>query len=483
MAATTETDFTTHSRVGGELAVEPGLTGSEVMRLTGSLREKRELQPDYSRRPLRILFLSHYFPPEGNAPASRVHEMCKRWVREGHQVTVITCAPNNPTGVIYQGYRNKPIQTETIDGIRVVRVWTFIAANKGRIRRSLNFFSYFVTATFAGLIQKRPDVLIATSPQFFCGWAGTLVSTLRRLPFLLEIRDIWPESIAAVGALKQRFLMHVLELLERLMYRSATHMVTVGSGYQRQLVLRGVDAVKISVVTNGVDQELFRGNVDGDEVRERHRVNGDFVCSYVGTLGMACELSLVVRAAKLLKDKGRHDIKFMLVGDGAVRQTLEQQVRDVGVDNVIFTGRVDKKEVPAYLAAADACLVHLRKQELFKSVLPSKMFEAAGMGKPIILGVEGCAAEFVNSAACGICIEPESEVDLAAAIERLADERRLGQEMGRSGRGYVLRHFDRDQLSRDYLDVIRRTCLPAVVVTAPSAAAATAAAAEEAVCA
>src|SRR5688572_1572888 len=171
MITTTETDFSVR---GGDAAAEPGLSGSEVLRLAGSVREIRKRQSGDSQQPLRILFLSHYFPPEGNAPASRVHEMCKRWVREGHQVTVITCAPNNPTGVLYEGYRNKLVQGETIDGIRVVRVWTFMAANKGKIRRSLNFLSYLVTATLAGLLQKRPDVLIATSPQFFCGWAGTV---------------------------------------------------------------------------------------------------------------------------------------------------------------------------------------------------------------------------------------------------------------------------------------------------------------------
>jgi glycosyltransferase involved in cell wall biosynthesis len=408
-------------------------------------------------RRLSVLFLTHYFPPEGNAPASRVHEMCKRWVRDGHEVTVVTCVPNNPTGVVYPGYRNKPYQTETVDGIRVVRVWTFVAANKGKIRRTLNFVSYLGTATLAGLLQKRPDVVIATSPQFFCGWAGTILSALRRLPFLLEIRDIWPESIAAVGAVKKRFLLRALETMERLMYRSATHVVTVGDGYRTQLARRGVDPSCVSVVTNGVDQELFTGNARGDEVRARHDLKDQFVCSYVGTLGMACALSVVVRAAKRLKDKGRNDIKFMLVGDGAVRAKLEQEVAAAGLDNVIITGRVDKPQVPSYLAAADACLVHLRKQELFRTVLPSKMFEASGMGKPIVLGVEGCAADFVRNAGAGIAIEPESDEALAAAVERLADDRALCARLGRSGQDYVRRHFDRDKLSHDYVGVIRQT--------------------------
>jgi glycosyltransferase involved in cell wall biosynthesis len=416
---------------------------------------------------LRIVFLSHYFPPEGNAPASRVHEMCKRWVRAGHQVTVITSAPNAPSGVVYDGYRNKLRHVEEIDGIRVIRVWTYVAANRGRIRRIANFLTYMISATIAALLVRRPDVLIATSPQFFCGFAGTIVAALRQLPFLLEIRDIWPESIAAVGAMKKRFALRVLEALEQYMYRSATHIVTVGDGYRQQLSRRGVDPQRVSVVTNGVDREIFKLNADGSDVRRRHNLNGQFVCSYVGTIGMACGLSVVLRAAKLLQEKGRHDIKFMLVGDGAVRETLERNARKADITNVIFTGRVAKSEVPAHLAAADACLVHLRKQELFTTVLPSKMFEASAMGKPIILGVEGFAAELLNRSGGGVCVEPENPEDLVAAVERLADNRAIGHEMGSTGRRYVLRNFDRDQLSRDYIDVIHLTCHKHAMVEEP----------------
>src|SRR5688500_11887003 len=174
MALSTDRPFVADGQRGQRdlLGWEPGLRPSEVSKLARSLRDPKAGNLGNDERPLRILFLTHYFPPEGNAPASRVHEMSKRWVRNGHQVTVVTCAPNNPTGVVYEGYFNKLAQVETIDGIRVVRVWTFMAANKGKIRRSLNFLSYFVTATIAGLLQKRPDVLVATSPQFFCGWAG-----------------------------------------------------------------------------------------------------------------------------------------------------------------------------------------------------------------------------------------------------------------------------------------------------------------------
>jgi len=152
---------------------------------------------------IRILFLSHYFPPEGNAPASRVYEMAKRWVAAGHKVEVITGVPNVPSGIIYKGYKNRLRQIEFIDGIRVTRVWTYIAANRGKIKRVINYLSYMASAVVAGLFVRKPDVVIATSPQFFCGWAGVFLARIRRVPFVLEIRDIWPSSIVAVGAMRQ----------------------------------------------------------------------------------------------------------------------------------------------------------------------------------------------------------------------------------------------------------------------------------------
>jgi glycosyltransferase involved in cell wall biosynthesis len=405
----------------------------------------------------RILFLSHYFLPEGNAPAARVHEMSKRWVRAGHDVTVITCAPNHPRGVVYEGYQNRLFQQEFIDGIRVLRVWTLLAPNEGVWRRAISFLSYMAMATLRAVWLPRPDVLIATSPQLLCGWAGVLVKTLKQVPFILEVRDIWPESIQAVGASKRSLLIWILELLERQMYASAARIVTVGEGYKEQLLRRGASPSKIAIVSNGVDRELFVPPASATSIRDRYGLGDAFVCAYVGTIGMAAGLEVTVRAARILKERGRNDIKFLLVGDGAMRDALERDARKQGLDNLIFAGRVGRAIVPQILAAVDACLVHLRKRELFESVLPSKIFEAAGMGKPIILGVSGQAADLVERARCGIHIDPEDEEALVAAAEKLAADPELGCRLGTSGRDYVHRNFDRDMLSMRYLDIIRHT--------------------------
>lgn len=403
---------------------------------------------------MRVVFLTHYFPPEGNAPASRVYEICKRWVAAGHRVTVVTGAPNNPTGVVYPGYKNKLYQRETIDGIDVVRVWTYIAANRGRIRRSLNFLTYMLSAILAGLCLKRPDVYIATSPQFFCGIAGAVLKVLKARPFILEIRDIWPESIAAVGAMKTRWILRILEWMERWMYRRATRIVTVGDGYKVQLVARGVPAEKIGIVTNGVDTDLFRPLEPSAEIRRRHGLDKQFICAYVGTIGMASGLDIVLRAADQIKRAGRKDVVFMLVGDGAVLPELRNEAHDMGLDNVIFTGRLGKKEVPLYLATVDACLIHLRKKDLFRYVLPSKIFEAGGMGRPIIMGVEGCAADLVRQMGGGLLIEPENDKQLIDAVQKLAGDPELCRELGRKGHDFVIQNFNRDKLSNDYLAIV-----------------------------
>jgi glycosyltransferase involved in cell wall biosynthesis len=403
---------------------------------------------------MRILFFSHYFPPESNAPASRTYENCKLWVHAGHEVTVITCAPNCPEGKVYDGYKNELYAREVVDGIDVRRVWTYIAANEGTVRRIFNYVSYMVSAFLCSFLVKRPDIVIATSPQFFCGWAGVLSRFFRRVPFILEIRDLWPESIVAVGAMRVSRLVRVLEWLEKIMYASADHIVTVGDGYRRRLLEKGVLTERVSVIMNGVSRDLFTPCAPDEALKQQLGVAGKFVCGYTGTIGMACGLEIVLEAAHKLKERGIKDIVLMLVGDGASRKSLEKQAHERALDNVIFTGRQPKEKMPEFLSISDVCLVHLRKSDLFTTVMPSKIFEMAGMARPIINGVAGFAAEFIDKAGAGINIEPENSEQLIEALLKLREDPELRETLGHAGREYVLRHFDREKLAEDYLEII-----------------------------
>lgn len=411
-------------------------------------------------RDLHVLFLSHYFPPEGNAPATRVYAFCRRWVMrtpEPFATTVITCAPNVPDGKVYDGYRNRLSQREQVYGIDVIRVWTYLAPNAGTVRRILNYVSYMVSAAIRAAFIRRPDVVIATSPQFFCGWAGVLVSWLRWTPFILEIRDIWPESIVAVGAMKEGRLVRLLEWLELRMYAAATHIVTVGEGYRQQLLAKGVPASKMTVITNGIDAERMQPMPPDAELLARYNPDGRFVCSYIGTIGMAAGLEVVIRAAQMLRAAGRSDVRFLIVGDGATREQLADQVKQAGLDDMItVTGRQPKELMPAFLSISDGCLVHLRKTGLFETVLPSKIFEAAALERPIIMGVGGFAADLIREADCGICIEPENEAELVAAIDRLQADPALRREFGQRGRKALAARYDIDQLSEDYAALVQR---------------------------
>lgn len=405
---------------------------------------------------MRIVFFSHYFPPESNAPASRTYEHAKRWVEAGHKVTVITCAPNVPNGKVYEGYKNRiwP-QRETVDGIDVLRVWTFVAANNGKRRRAANYLSYLFSAVLGFLFFcRRPDVIIATSPQFFCGWAGVIGSWLKWVPNIVEVRDIWPESIVTVGAMDKGFKIRLLEAMERWMYHGANHIVTVGNGYRENILSKIDGENKVSVITNGVDTNQFDPQDHCPEFRREHEVNGQFVCSYVGTIGMAHALDVVVRAANQLKEQGRNDILFMMVGDGAKREELEAMVQDQGLEDMVrFTGRLPRTDMPRALASSDCLLVHLRKTQLFETVIPSKIFEAMAMERPVVMGVRGEAAEIVRRANSGVFMEPENEQDLVDAVTKLADDREFYQSLCREW--YAKQHFSRDRLADEYLDIIQ----------------------------
>ncbi len=409
---------------------------------------------------MRILFLSHYFAPEGNAPATRVHALTRRWVRAGHHVTVVTCTPNVPSGVVYEGYENRWRQREEVDGVEVVRVWTWLAPNAGTARRVVSYVSFMVTATLAGLSGPRPDVVIATSPQFFCGWAGVFVAWLRRRPLVLEIRDLWPESIVAVGAMRASRLIRLLEWFERRLYAAAGRIVTVGEGYRRELEARGVAPASIDVVPNGVDLSVFQPGADGSAVRAEYGLGERFVCAYLGTIGMGCGLDVVLRAARRLRELGRDDLVFLLVGDGAVRGELERQARAERLSSVVFTGRQPKQRMPEFLAATDVCLVHLIRKALFETVLPSKIFEASAAGRPIVLGVEGDAAQLVSAAGAGLCIEPENEGELVEALTQLAGDRSLAHRLGANGLSRLAARYDVDRLAESYLELLERVGSP-----------------------
>jgi len=401
---------------------------------------------------MNILFLTHYYLPEGNAAASRVSSLAQRWVQQGHKVTIVTCVPNAPKGIIYDDYKNKYME-ETISGVKVIRIKTYIAANKGTVKRIASYISYMISAVWNCLFIKKPDIMIATSPHFFCGWAGVLIHWLRRFPFILEIRDIWPESIQAVGAKIPKPIIFVLEIMEKIMYKSAKYIVTVGEGYRQRLIEKGVPSEKISIIMNGVDSSTFFPKEKNNNLLEQFNIKNKFVVSYIGTIGMACGLKVVLKAAKILKDKNLNEIVFMLVGDGAVKDELAEEAKNSKLDNIIFTGLMPKKEIVDLINLSDVSLVHLIKTDLFKTVMPSKIFESAACKVPIIIGVDGFAKQFVETAKAGIYFESENADELVNAVLKFYNNKNLIKELGENAYNNIALKYNRDSQAKEYIKI------------------------------
>jgi len=398
-----------------------------------------------------ILFLCQYFPPEMGAPAARTFEHAKRWVKKGCRVSVVTAVPNHPTGRLYPGYKNIfPYQLENQNGILVYRCWTYLAANAGKIRRVFNYVVYMIGSILVSLRVPPPKLIVATSPQLLCAIAGWVAAKLRRVPFVLEVRDLWPESILAVKAMKDGFLIRILFRMAQVLYRQSDLIVVVTHSFKKILSQKGIPESKIAVIPNGVDLSLFQPR---DFSPKDHRI--PFQILYVGTLGMAHGLLLVLQAAERLGES----TQFILVGEGAEKKNLINEKKRLGLTNVIFKDFLPREKVPELMSEADLCLVMLRKDKLFQTVIPSKMFEMMGMAKPILLGVQGESLEILEKSGGGVGFEPGNLEDFIRKIEFLKQNRQRLQEMGQKGRDFVEQNFNRDNFAQNYLEELKKVSI------------------------
>ncbi|WP_318464685.1 glycosyltransferase family 4 protein [Photobacterium leiognathi] len=404
---------------------------------------------------MHILFLTDNFPPEGNAPATRTYEHAIRWVKAGHKVTVITCAPNFPEGVVFDGYKNSWYQTENLDGINVVRVKTYITANEGFAKRILDYISFMFSSFFAGLYQKKPDIIVATSPQFFCACAGWALSAIRRKPFIFELRDIWPASITAVGAMKDSFAIKILEKLELFLYNRADSIISVTHAFKKELIERGVDSNKIEVVLNGVDLTKYQPVICKDpEFVKQFNLEEKFVVGYVGTHGLAHGLEHIVSVAESLKEND--NIRFIFAGGGAARKKVVELVNQKQLKNIILIDRQPKEMMPKLWSLCDLSLVPLVNNELFRTVIPSKIFECMGMGIPTIMSVpEGEATAIIKDTASGLVVESENVEEIKKAILKLYNDTDLYNEIRLSSINSA-KLFSRDLMASKMLSIFSK---------------------------
>ena len=407
---------------------------------------------------MKILYISQYFPPEMGAPAARAVELSRHWASAGHEVTVLTGFPNHPTGIVppeYRGRLKRLVSREQIDGVQVVRTWLLPFPNRKAYERILNYGSFFASSASTGSFLSRPDVVIATSPQLLIGLSGWWVARLKGVPFVFEVRDLWPESLAAVGMGNENSLLYkTLARVARFLYRHSDRVVVVSPAFEDYLVEHGVvPRDKISVIENGVETQLFAPSVG--VLKIVMETEGRFVVSYIGTMGMAHGLETILAAAAKLQNQNR-EVLFVLLGAGAEKEKIIVLARQRGLNNVRFVDQQPRENIPAYIGASDVCLVLLKKSEVFKTVIPTKMLEFMSCARPVILGVDGQARAILERAHGGLAVEPENVDSLVNAIQYLAANRDEALQMGRNGREYILREFSRSQTAKAYIRVLEK---------------------------
>jgi len=325
--------------------------------------------------------LTHYFPPEVGAPQARLYELALRAVRAGQTVTVVTGFPNYPTGVIPESYRGRFRMEEDLDGIRVIRTWVYATPNRGFLRRILNHLSFAVSSLGATRRLGRVDVFFVESPPLLIGLAALVLRRLKRAPYIFNVSDIWPQSAVELGALRNRFAIGLAEMLEMHLYRKAARVSVVTPGMVDRLARRGVPREKLFLLTNGVDTSLFRPAPPNMELARSLGLDERKVFLYAGTHGMAQGLGTVLDAAKLTRNS---EVLYVLAGEGADKEALVQRAKSEGIANVRFLPNQPKQVMPDLLNLAYATIIPLKRLDLFKSALPSKMFESMATAKPIV---------------------------------------------------------------------------------------------------
>jgi colanic acid biosynthesis glycosyl transferase WcaI len=392
------------------------------------------------------------------APAARADELSRHWARMGHHITILTGFPNHPTGVVPPEWRSRLRHlrySEEVNGVHVDRTWLWPLPNRKAQERILNYSSFCISAAITGLFLKKPDFVIATSPQLLCALAGWWIARWKRVPFIFEVRDLWPESLSAVGAGGENTLLHrVLRGIAGFLYRKADSIVVVTPAFKEYLVENwSISADKISVVENGVETDLFRPDPVALQIRRELKLEDRFLVCYIGTIGMAHGLETLVDVAEKLQET-LPQASFLVIGEGAEKQNIIRLAQTHHLSNVQFLDQQPRERIPAFVSASDVCLVLLKRKDLFKTVIPTKLLEYMACGCPVIVAVDGQSRHIVEEADAGLFVEPENANSLAKAICELFENHARRNEMGANGRQYIVARFSREQTARKYISVL-----------------------------
>ena len=390
------------------------------------------------------MFMAQVYAPEDVSGAVLVTELAVDLVRRGHQVTVVTSAPSYPYGRVYSGYRNRPYQVEWLDGVRVVRTWSYISSQKSFWRRIFHYGSYSATAFYGGLMLAKPDVLVNYSPPLPLGLSAWLLSRIWHIPWVLQIEDLYPGAAVAAGVLRSRTAIAFFSVMERFLYKRATHVSLICESFRRDLRRKGVPSEKITLIPVWADPDIVQPLPKENAFRAQHGLNGQFVVMYAGNLGHTSALEEVLDAAKILRHEA--GVRFLIVGEGVKKGILEKLADAKGIGNIMFLPFQPRQALAEMLAAADVSLVTLNRHSSETS-LPSKIFNIMASARPILAVTprESEIAELVEEARCGIVIPPEHPDLLAEAIMNMREQIDLLREMGENGRAQIETRFARSR--------------------------------------
>lgn len=386
------------------------------------------------------------------APAARVSELSKYWVKHGESVTVITGMPNHPDGIVHPTYKWEYFKEEETFGVRVLRVFLYATANKGVVKRIISFLSFMITSLVVGMLKSNTDIVIATSPQLFVGLSGLIIAKMKRKPFVFEVRDIWPQSAVELGVIRNKYVIYAMEKLECMLYSKASMIVVAVKGMKHIIHKKNVDINKIHFIPNGIDAERFSQPTKGILRRQEH-LKDKFLIGYIGTIGMAHGLSIIPKAAEKLKDTNAH---FVIIGDGADRANIDSIIKSNKLNNVTLLDKMPREQIPGILKELNAGFVHLKDFPLMQNAVPSKIYEIMAAGKPVLAGISGIGSSFIKENNIGFVFTQEDPQSLADTVRRIMKtDTDMLEKMGENGKKLAYNKYDRKKQALKYLSYIR----------------------------
>ena len=410
---------------------------------------------------MHILVVHQYFLGARDAGGSRWNQFARYWAQQGHKVTVLAGMVHYATGKKAPEYRGRFIVREHVgEGVDVLRCHVSESYNRSFVGRFWAYLSFTFSSLWAGVFKVRSaDVIVCTSPPLTVGLTGWLLSRMKRIPMVFEVRDLWPESAIDTGVMTNRRLIAMSYWLERKSYASASWINVLTPAFETALIeKKKVRPDRISMIPNGADLDIIKPGEKNNAVRAKHGLEGKFVVTYVGAHGVANHLVQLLETARLLTD--RDEIVFLLIGDGMEKPALRQQAQEWGLQNVRFVDSVPKAEIADYIAASDVCTAVLKKVDTFKTVYPNKLFDYMSGARPVILGIDGVARELLETADAGLFVEPENPQAFAEAVRRLQEDDGLRTRFAENGLNYVSEHFSRQALAGRYINILETKVLP-----------------------